>query len=559
MSSKYTIGIDFGTESGRAVLVDVRDGNEVSNFVTPYKHRVIDETLPDGTKLGNDWALQHPLDYLDVLYCAVPQVLKEANINPKDVIGLGIDFTSCTMMPVDANLQPLCLNEKWESDPHSWVKLWKHHAAHVEAEEVTRAAEELEEAILQKYGGKISSEWMFPKILQVLKEAPELYEETDLFLEAGDWITSKLTDHLVRSSCTSGYKAMWNHERGYPGKSYFNKLDTRLGDISETKMRGEILPIGSTAGILSEPMAMMMGLIPGTPVAVGIIDAHAAVPAVGAVKPGQLVLAMGTSTCHMYLSDEERFIEGVSGVVKDGIIPNLYGYEAGQAAVGDIFAWYINNGVPGYVEKEADKIGRHQWLEQRANKYQPGQTGLLALDWWNGNRSILGDPNLSGLLIGLTLNTKPEEIYRALLEATAFGTRKIIETFEESGLKIQEIFACGGLPQANKLLMQIYSDVTNREIKIADSTHTPALGAAMFGAVAATKENGGYDSIVEAADSMARVKEETVKPIKENVAVYNQLYEHYLKLHDYFGTGSDEVMKDLKFIKNNRQELVNHN
>ncbi|WNB91093.1 ribulokinase [Bacillus sp. NEB1478] len=547
MGVKYSIGIDFGTESGRAVLVDMANGREITSSVTPYKHKVIDETLPDGTKLGSDWALQHPQDYFDVLYRSVPDVLEKAGISSNDVIGLGIDFTSCTMLPLDENLKPLCLDERWSSSPHSWVKLWKHHAAHVEADEVTKTAEEMNEPFLQKYGGKISSEWMFPKILQILKEAPELYEAADLFLEAGDWVTSQLTDQLVRSSCNSGYKGIWNRESGYPSKKYLKKLHPRLEDIPETKMRGDVLSIGSRAGVLNEEMAVSMGLAPGTPVAVGIIDAHSAVPAVGAVKPGQLVMAMGTSTCHIYLSDREEYIKGVSGVVKDGIIPDLYGYEAGQAAVGDIFGWYIDQAVPAYIEQQAKEknLSVHQYLEEKASAYQPGQIGLLALDWWNGNRSILGDPNLSGLIVGLTLNTKPEEIYRALLEATAFGTRKIIETFEESGLEINEIFTCGGLPQVNQLLMQIYADVTNREMKIADSRHTPALGAAMFGAVAAGKGSGGYETIFEAAEYMARVKTERIKPIPKNVEIYDRLYEHYLKLHDTFGT-ENNMLHDLK-------------
>jgi L-ribulokinase len=295
----------------------------------------------------------------------------------------------------------------------------------------------------------------------------------------------------------------------------------------------------------------MMGLKEGTAIAAGNVDAHAAVPGVGVVTPGKLVMAMGTSICHMLLGTEEKEVEGMCGVVEDGIIPGYYGYEAGQSAVGDIFAWYVEQGVPAYVKDAADREGIdvHVWLEQRASAYKPGETGLLALDWWNGNRSVLVDTDLTGLLIGCTLLTKPEEIYRALLEATAFGTRKIVEAFHNNGVRVEELYACGGLPQRNRLLMQIYADVTNREIKIADSKQTPALGAAMFGAVAAGSAKGGYDSIVDAAKRMARVREETFKPIPENVTVYDKLYEEYNRLHDYFGRGENDVMKRLKAMK----------
>lgn len=558
MSSKYTIGIDFGTESGRAVLVEVATGKEVSTHVTPYKHKVLVDNLPTGEKLGNEWALQHPNDYLDVLFTSVPEVIKLSGVCPEDIIGMGVDFTSCTLIPLNQNFEPLCLEEEWKHRPHSWVKLWKHHAAYKEAEEINRLAKNLDEPFLLKYGGMISSEWMFPKILQVLKEDYEVYEKTELFIEACDWITYKLTDVLSRSSCTTGYKALWNDKTGYPNANFLTMIDHRFHNILETKLRGDILPIGEKAGELVENMAIKMGLKPGIPVAVGMIDAHAAVPAVGAVKTGQLVMAMGTSTCHMYLSDKEKVVKGISGVVKDGIVPGLYGYEAGQAAVGDIFGWFIDSFVAESLMKQAkaENITSHSLLEGKAAALIPGQSGLIALDWWNGNRSILVNSNLSGGILGLTLSTRPEEIYRALLEATAFGTRKIIETYESAGLEIKTIFACGGLPQVNQLLMQIYADVTNREITIADTIHTPALGSAMYGAVVAGSDKGGYASIFEAAKFMAKVKETKIKPIAENVEIYNQLYEQYLILHDYFGIEKLEVMNKLKQIKMGNKELV---
>ncbi|MGN7358374.1 ribulokinase [Paenibacillus sp. SAF-054] len=552
MSKKYTIGVDYGTQSGRAVLVELSNGREVADHVTPYPHHVIDERLPgSGRRLAHDWALQHPADYLEVLRRSVPAVIRESGVDPEDIIGIGIDFTACTMLPVDADGQPLCLKPELQDDPHSWVKLWKHHAAQPEADLINKIAAERGEAFLPRYGGKISSEWMIAKVWQILDEAPEIYEQTDLFLEAADWVVSQMTGRIVRNSCTAGYKAIWHKQDGYPDKAYFKALDPRLEDLTETKLRGEVIPLGTNAGGLTETMAAVMGLKPGIAVAAGNVDAHAAVPAVGVVTPGKLVMAMGTSICHMLLGTEEKQVEGMCGVVEDGIIPGLFGYEAGQSAVGDIFEWYVEEALPAYVKETAvnEGLGIHAWLEKEAALYKPGKTGLLALDWWNGNRSVLVDTDLTGLLVGMTLLTKPQEIYRALLEATAFGTRKIIDAFTSSGVGVDVLYACGGLPQKNKLLMQIYADVTNREIFVADSKQTPALGAAIFAAVAAGEKAGGYDTVIAAAEKMARVKEETFKPIPEHVEVYDRLYQEYHLLHDYFGRGANDVMKRLKSIK----------
>ncbi|MDL4839018.1 ribulokinase [Aquibacillus rhizosphaerae] len=552
MVKKYAIGVDYGTESGRAVLVSLADGREIADHVTPYSHGVIVDKLPEsGIEIGFDWALEHPADYIDVLKYSIPAVLKESGIDPSDIIGVGIDFTACTMLPVDRDGEPLMFDPKWKDNPNAWPKLWKHHAAQGEANKLTKIAEKRGEKFLSRYGGKISSEWMIAKVWQVLNEAPEVYDAADRFVEATDWLISKMTSDFVRNSCAAGYKAFWHKQEGYPSKEFFKALDPRLEDLTATKLRGEVLPLGSKAGELTEEIAKLTGLNIGTAVAVGNVDAHAAVPAMGVTSPGKLVMSMGTSICHMLLGTEEKQVEGMCGVVEDGIIPGFYGYEAGQTAVGDIFAWFVKQAVPAYVLEAANKeeVNEHQWLEQKASEYKPGETGLLALDWWNGNRSVLVDTELSGLLIGATLQTKPEEIYRTLLEATAFGTRKIIDAFQDNGVAVDELYACGGLPQKNKLLMQIYADVTNRTIKIAASTQTPALGAAMFGAVAAGADKGGYDSIVDAAGKMARIKDEAITPIPENVAIYEKLYQEYSRLHDYFGRGENDVMKRLKFIR----------
>lgn len=551
MSGKVVLGIDYGTESGRVLLADAEDGREIAVHVSPYRHGVIQDMLPEtDVALGDSVALQHPGDYLEVLEQSVSAVLRQSGVKPEQVIGIGVDFTTCTMLPVDERLTPLCFHPELRRNPHSWVKLWKHHAAREEADALNRLAAETDERFLRRYGGKLSVEWMLPKILETLRKAPEIYEKTDRFVEAGDWIVAQLTGRLVKSGCLAGFKAVWHPDEGYP-EAFIRRLDPRLAGLPATKLRGEIAPLGTRAGTLTAEMAERLGLVPGIPVAVAIGDAHAAAVGSGMTSPGHMVLVMGTSTCHMLLADEERAVAGISGVVKDGIVPGYFGYEAGQAAVGDLFAWFVDHCVTARVEQEAATRGWtvHQLLERKAAVYHPGETGLLALDWWNGNRSVLADADLTGLLIGCHLQTKPEDIYLALLEATAFGTRAIIETFEQAGILIEALYACGGLPQKNRLLMQIYADVTGKEIKVADSTQTAALGAAIYGAVAAGSAAGGYDGVEEAARRMTRVKREAFRPMAERARAYKELYGLYMELHDAFGRRPDSLMKRLAALR----------
>lgn len=553
MSKKYSIGVDYGTQSGRAVLVDIENGEIIAQAVKEYTHGVMDEYLPDGTKLGPDWALQHPADYLEVLETTVPAVLKESGVKKEDVVGIAIDFTACTILPIDKEGTPLCLKEEYKSVPHGWLKLWKHHAAQSQANKLNKIAGERGEEFLARYGGKISSEWMIPKIMQILEEAPEIYEVTDRFLEATDWVTMKLCGEEKRNSCTAGYKALWHKQKGYPSKEFFKALDPRLENIVEDKLSTDIYPLGQKAGELTEEAAKLTGLCKGTAVGIANVDAHVSLPAVGITEPGKMLMIIGTSTCDILMGTEEKIVPGMCGVVEDGVMPGYFGYEAGQSCVGDHFEWLVEQCMPKYVFEEAEKAGMgiHPYLTEQAAKLKVGESGLLALDWWNGNRSVLVDVDLTGLMLGMTLTTKPHEMYRALIEATAYGKRTIIETFEKAGVPINELYACGGISWKNKMMMQIYADVTNKPIKISASDQTPALGAAMFGAVAAGKEKGGYDTIFEAAKVMGKVKDEFYTPIPENVAAYEKLYAEYKLLHDYFGRGENDVMKRLKQIKAN--------
>ena len=549
--AKYAIGVDFGTLSGRAVLVNVATGEEVASTTYEYPHAVMDETLPDGTKLGADWALQHPKDYLAVFAHTIPGVLESAKVSAQDVIGIGTDFTACTVLPVKADGTPLCFLPEFASNPHAYIKLWKHHAAQDKANKLNQIAADMGEDWLARYGGKISSEWLFPKVWQVLDEAPEVYEAADYFIEAADWVIWQLTGVQTRNSCTAGYKAIWHKRKGYPDKAFFKALDPRFENVVEDKLNCPITPLGCKAGEITELSASLTGLVPGTAVAVGNVDAHVTVPAVGIDGPGKILAIMGTSTCHILLGTEEREVPGMCGVVEDGVYPGFYGYEAGQSCVGDHFAWFIDNCLPASYYEDAKKqdMNIHKYLRQKAEKLGVGESGLVALDWWNGNRSVLVDVDLTGMMLGMTLQTKPEEIYRALIEATAYGTRKIVETFNANGVPVDEFYASGGISQKDPMTMQIYADVLGIPVKIAGSLQGPALGSAIFAAVAAGGERGGYDSVFDGAKVMGKLKDVVYTPIPENKAMYDKLYAEYSILHDYFGRGANDVMKRLKEIK----------
>ncbi len=542
----FVVGVDFGTESGRVVVVRVRDGAELAVAVHHYGDGVIDERLPGSTTpLPPQWALQNPDDYIAVLKEGVPEAVRRSGIGPDDVVGIGIDFTACTMMPTLADGTPLCRLPQCRDNPHAWVKLWKHHAAQPEADRINETARAMGEPWLNRYGGKISSEWFFSKALQILDEAPEVYGAAERLIEAADWVVWQLCGVETRNACTAGYKAM--HQDGrFPSREYMAALHPDLADVVGTKMKTDLAALGDRAGGLTAEAAGWTGLKPGIAVAVANVDAHVTVPAAQVVEPGRMVMIMGTSTCHMVLADTLREVPGMCGVVRDGIVPGLYGYEAGQSGVGDIFAWFLDHAVPPAYHAAAERaqVDLHDYLEAEAAKQRPGQHGLVALDWWNGNRSVLVDADLSGLLVGATLAARAPDIYRALIEATAYGTRLIIETFEENGVEVGELVAAGGLPEKNRLLMQIYADVTGREVRVIGSREGAALGSAMHAAVAA----GAYPSIQAAAKKMGKLKDESYRPVPENQAVYDKLYAEYVGLHDYFGRGENDVMKRLRAI-----------
>ena len=547
---KCVIGVDFGTLSARSLLVDAATGRELASYEAKYRHGVMDRALPCGDKLPAGWALQHPDDYLTCLKDSVRGALAASGVDPRDVIGIGVDFTACTMLAVNESLTPLCLLPEYAARPHAWVKLWKHHGAQWEADRMTEAARERGEPFLSRYGGKVSSEWMLPKIYETLRADPELYQRAR-FMEAGDWIVYRLCGRALRSSTMAGYKAFWHKKNGPPSPDYFKSVDPRLETVMTDKLVGPVAPVGTRAGGLTAQMASELGLMEGTAVSVCAVDAHVSLPGAGITQPGKLLMILGTSGCHILLDDKDVPVPGMCGAVEDGVVPGLIGYEAGQTCLGDHFNWFVEKCVPASYTRAAEEAGEgiHAHLTRLARALTPGESGLIALDWWNGNRSVLVDAELSGLILGLTLTTRPEEIYRALIEATAYGARVITDNFARHGVRVDEIYACGGVARKNAFLMQIYSDVLGREIRVVDSDQTSALGSAMLGAAAAGEDAGGYADIYQASRAMAPGPSAVYRPDPAAHAVYDELYHQYLRLHDLFGRGGLDTMKALKSIQ----------
>ncbi|GAB4057787.1 ribulokinase [Catellatospora paridis] len=540
MSDRYVVGVDYGTLSGRALVVRVSDGAEVGTAVHEYRHGVMDGVLAaSGSPLPPDWALQDPDDYRDVLRNAVPAALAAAGVDPADVIGIGTDFTACTVLPALADGTPLCEVPELRHRPHAWVKLWKHHAAQPHADRINALAHERGEPWIGRYGGKISAEWQYAKGLQLLEEDPEVYDRAERWIEAADWIIWQLCGVETRNVCTAGYKGIFQ-DGSYPSKDYLAALNPGFAGFV-SKLDGPLLPLGGRAGSLTAEAAAWTGLPAGIAVAVGNVDAHVTAAAAQALDPGRLVAIMGTSTCHVVNGTVPAEVAGMCGVVDGGISPGAWGYEAGQSGVGDIFGWFVEHAAPAGFDS-------HERLSELAAAQPVGGHGLIALDWWNGNRSLLVNHDLSGLIVGLTLATRPADVYRALLESTAYGTRMIMEAFAVAGVPVTELVVAGGLT-SNRLLMQIYADVTDRPLSIIGSAQGPALGSAIHAAVAA----GAYLDVHEASEAMGRVERGVYQPDPDRARAYDALYAEYRTLHDHFGRGANDVMSRLRAIRNAAQ------
>ena len=532
----YAIGVDFGTESGRVLLLDLRTGEELAVNVVRYPHGVIDRTLPStGERLPPDWALQDPDDWVTVLETGVPAAIAKAGVSTDDVVGLGVDFTSCTVLPVSSDGAPLSTLERWRGRRHAWPKLWKHHAAQPVADRLNQVALARGDDFLARYGGRISSEWYFPKLIELWLEDREIYDAADGFIEATDWIVWRMTGVQRRQSCTAGYKAFWSTDEGLPPVEYFEAAYPGFNRPAE-KLGTVFAPLGTRAGTLLPELAARLGLPASVAVAVGNVDSFVSVPGAGVEHPGTFVMVVGTSICDMVVHPDEIRLPGITGVVQDGILPGLYGYEAGQAAVGDMLAWFVDTVA-------LDRS--YEALEEAAGRIAPGETGLVALDWWNGNRTILADADLSGVICGLTLQTTTDEMYRALLESIAFGSRRIMENFEQHGLPVTQIVACGGIAERSPLTMQLIADTSGMDVHVPSSSEIPARGAALFGAVAA----GFFGDIAEAVAATRPATGRTYKPDPATRPVYDRVYAIYHNLYDMLGRSEVELLHGLKRIR----------
>ena len=534
---RCAIGVDFGTESGRVLVLDLGTGEELAVSVVPYASGVIDRELPStGEPLRPDWALQDPADWTAVIETGVPEAVARAGVDAGDVVGLGVDFTSCTVLPTTADGVPLCGLERWRGHPHAWPKLWKHHAAQHVADRLNEVAVARGEPFLERYGGRISSEWYFPKLIELWLEDREVYDAACEFVEATDWIVWWMTGGLVRQTCTAGYKALWAPGEGLPAAGYFEAAYPGF-DTPADKLGTAFAPLGTRAGTLRPELADRLGLAPSVAVAVGNVDSFASVPGAGVEQPGTFVMVVGTSICDMVVHPDEIRLPGITGVARDGILPGLYGYEAGQAAVGDMLAWFVETLRP--------EAGGFDQLEAAAARLAPGETGLVALDWWNGNRTILADADLTGSILGLSLKSTPADVYRALLESIAFGNRRIIENFEEYGLPVDRIVACGGVALRSPLLMQLIADVSARRVDVPRATEIPARGAALFGAVAA----GVFADVGDAIAATRTPVGTSYTPVPAATEIHDRVYAVYRELYELLGRDRVALLHELKRIR----------
>lgn len=541
--AQYSIGIDFGTLSVRAVLADVQTGKVLSQSEYVYPHKILTE-LPDGKALPKESALAHPSDYIEGLQATVTELTADLPDSKESVISIGVDATSCSVIPLTASGLPLCLQPEFENHPHAYIKLWKHHTAAPYAKMLQKVAEETEQRFLTDCGNFISSESFFPKVLETFEEDREVYYATHDFMEVGEWIVMMLTGKRIVSQSMAAFKRFYHPFRGYPDRDYFETVRRDFGNVVKDKIHGKMVDIGQSAGTLHPRMAEALGLSEDVVVTAPIIDAHASVPACGG-KNGDLICVIGTSSVSLMVSHNDTGMDGVYSSASHSFLPDTYGHEAGQCSVGDTLQWFCDRCVPPdyFAKAQENNMTIHQYLTHLASESAPGKSGLLALDWWNGVRTPMMDSSLSGALIGLTNATRPEEIYRALLESIAFGTRRIKEIYENHGHTVTRIFCCGGIPQKNELFCQILADVLGREIIVVREDNACALGSAIMGAVATSEER--YTPFV---DAMCCTEYQPYSPGFKSRAVYDALYKEFIRLSDTM-SGYESVMRNIQKLK----------
>lgn len=543
---QYTIGIDYGSLSARGVMVNTSDGEILSEVTYSYPHGAITGALPDGTPLADEWVLQHPGDFLNALEYTVPALLRQSGVDKQQVIAIGVDFTASTVIPLDESFVPLCFRESYASEPHAWPKMWKHHASQPQANLLTGIAAQQGRPYLGWYGGQISRESLQPKVLQTWQEAPEVFRAAACFAEAGDYLTSLLAGKPVCGIPAATAKAIWNKDIGYPDDAYYTAVSPALAGLPGKKLLAQYEDCvfgypGQRVGDLCPQMAQKLGLCPGIAVTAFQMDGYAAVPAVGMIEPGTALLVIGTSTGVMVIDEKSRDVKGVTANISGGFYPGLQTYASGQASVGDSFQWFMENCLPESYAVAARQRGQniHDYLSELAAALAPGESGMIGLEWFNGSKAM-PDKKLSGVLLGMTMQTRPEHIYRTLLEATAFGVRNLLENHENAGVSINHIIACGGIANKNPLMMQIYADVLGKPIAINSCTQAPALGTAIYAAAAA--EPGDFREALKAAvKRMHAPCGKVYTPDIARAAKYDKLYAEYIRLSDYF-SGENAVM-----------------
>lgn len=539
----YTLGIDCGTQSARAVIVRVRDGSIVSDSDMAYPHGILTEKLPDGTELPKGFVLFMAEDYMEVLPVIVQEAMRKAGIRAESLIGIGVDATSCTVVPCMADGTPLALAREYQKNPHAYVKLWKHHNVKAQAERIENLARKRNSKFLSYYGGMVSCEWMLPKVLQIYEEDRPIFDKTAHYVDLCDWLTWKLTGNLTRSINSAGFKGLWSAEEGDISRDFLDGLYKGFGGAYYEKvLKGPIFLSGACCGILCPSAAKWLGLPAGIAVSSGMMDGHASVVSMGMKKAGEMAIIVGTSNAIPMLADHLTPIEGFCGVVRDGIIPGFYGYTAGQISTGDMLDWYITNIIPARYEEEAKRRGMtpHMLMAEKAEKRRPEKNPLTILDWWNGNRSVLCNQQLSGMIWGLTIATRPEEIYCAMLQGIACGTRVIMERGRACGIDIEGVFACGGIPRKNPFFMQQYANILNMPVYAANEENSSAHGSAVCAAAAADIKKGGYASLVQAMEQM-RIRDLTeYRPQQEYRADYEEIYQRYQDLYWLLGSRNRE-------------------
>lgn len=550
---RYVFGFDFGTLSCRGVAVDLETGELAATAEHAYKSGVISGTMKHRPiRLKDEWFLQDPDDWEESMGIVSRTMLAQGNILPEEVLAVGTDFTSCTLLPVKEDSTPLCRLEQYRDRPNAWPKLWKHHGAQVYAERIEAYAKANTTWLKKYFGNSVSSEWVYPKILQVAEEDPDIYEEAAYFMEAVDYIVFMLTGNNTRNSGILGVNSFWTEERGYPDPQFAKALNPLMERVAETKLAGKIVKVGDCAGHLTKRAADLLGITTKAVAAAGHSDGAVAGCGAGINKSGSMMLVMGTSTCHQMMYRDFCSFDGVCSIAADGMVPGLYGYESGQPATGDVFQWFADHCVPQEYVRKAKQEGKSvlAFLGDLAEKLKPGESGLVALDWLNGNRSILSNYNLSGAIIGLTLETKPEEIYRALVEANIFGSRRILENYTENGVRISDIYAVGGIAGKSPWIMQMCADVFHQEVRVPLIDNVPARGAAACAAVALGKVDkiSGCRDFEEASERLIPKGVRVYFPDAEQSARYDRVYTYYRKLHDLFGA-DDSFMKGLKELR----------